>query len=58
MEAQLGSRRVQLLSEGLAAAGDPIVSYDGQRVFFAGKATPPGNGRFIRKIWRAGVLKC
>ena len=39
MEAPLGSGRVQVLSEGLAAAGDPVVSYDGQRVFFAGKAS-------------------
>jgi len=37
MEAPFGSGRVQILSEGLAAAGDPVVSYDGQRVFFAGK---------------------
>jgi hypothetical protein len=39
MEAPFGSGRFQVLSEGLAAAGDPIVSYDGQRIFFAGKAS-------------------
>ena len=39
MKAPLGSGQLQILSEGLAAAGDPIVSYDGQRVFFAGKAS-------------------
>ena len=38
MEAPLGSGRVQVLSKGLAAAGDPVISYDGQRVFFVGKA--------------------
>jgi hypothetical protein len=43
MEAPFGSGWVQMLSAGLAAAGDPIVSYDGQRVFFAGKATAVGD---------------
>ena len=38
MEAPLGSGHVQVLSKGLAAAGDPVISYDGQRVFFVGKA--------------------
>jgi hypothetical protein len=37
------SGRVQILSEGLAAAGDPVVSYDGQRVFFVGKASTVGD---------------
>ena len=51
MEAPPGSGRVQVLSEGLAAAGDPVVSYDGQRVFFVGKAGAAGrladlSGRF------------
>jgi hypothetical protein len=35
--------RVRVLSEGLAAAGDPVVSYDGQRIFFAGKAGAAGD---------------
>ena len=39
VESPLGSRRVQVFSKGLAAAGDPVVSYDGRHVFFAGKAT-------------------
>ena len=29
VEASLGSARVQVLSEGLAAAGAPVISYDG-----------------------------
>ena len=39
VEAPPGPKRVRVLSEGLAAAGDLVVSYDGQRVFFAGKAS-------------------
>ncbi len=31
---------VLVLSEGLHSAGSPIVSYDGRRVFFAGKQNP------------------
>lgn len=38
VETPFDAKRVQVLSEGLAAAGDPIISYDGQRVFFAGKS--------------------
>ena len=38
LEAPFDPKRAQVLSEGLAAAGDPIVSYDCRRVFFAGKA--------------------
>lgn len=38
MEAPLDVNRVCVLSEGLFAAGEPIVSYDGQKIFFAGKA--------------------
>lgn len=30
--------RIRVLSEGLASAGDPVVSYDGKHVFFVGKA--------------------
>lgn len=39
MEAPLDPNRARVLTEGLAAAGEPIVSYDGQRIFFAGKAS-------------------
>ena len=38
MTAPSGSQRLGVLSEGLASAGDPIISYDGERVFYAGKA--------------------
>ena len=41
--APFDSGRVQLLSEGLAAAGGSTVSYDGQRVFFSGKANATGD---------------
>ena len=58
MEAPFDSKRVQVLSEGLAAAGEPVVSYDGQRVFFAGKSSDAGEWQIYQKTWRAGVLKC
>ena len=38
ISAPFDAGRVQVLSEGLAAAGGPTVSYDGQRVLFSGKA--------------------
>ena len=43
VEAPPDPKRVRVLSEGLAAAGDPVVSYDGRHVFFAGKATAVGD---------------
>lgn len=39
-EPPFDSRHERILSGNLAAAGDPVVSNDGQRVFFVGKATP------------------
>jgi Hydrazine synthase alpha subunit middle domain len=36
-------RQAKVISRGLRAAGDPVVSYDGQRVFFAGKARDAGD---------------
>ncbi|HXP59264.1 MAG TPA: hypothetical protein VN829_02175 [Dongiaceae bacterium] len=36
--APLGVPKVRVLSEGLHAAGGPVVSVDGERVYFAGKA--------------------
>ena len=44
MKAPFDSKHLQVLSEGLAAAGEPVVSYDGQRVLFAGK--PGGAGEW------------
>jgi hypothetical protein len=49
MEPPFDPKRVQVLSEGLAAAGDPIVSYDGQRVFYAGKAGPAGEWQIYQE---------
>jgi hypothetical protein len=37
MEAPLDMNRIRVISESLVAAGEPIVSYDGQSVFFTGK---------------------
>jgi hypothetical protein len=54
MEAPPGSGRVQVLSEGLAAAGDPVVSYDGQRVFFAGKAGAAGEWQIYQEDLTGG----
>jgi hypothetical protein len=42
VEPPFEAKRVQVLSMGLAAAGEPIVSYDGGRVFFTGKAAASG----------------
>jgi hypothetical protein len=54
MKAPLGSGQVQILSEGLAAAGDPIVSYDGQRVFFAAKASSAGDWQIYQEDFAGG----
>ena len=54
MKAPLGSGQVQILSEGLPAAGDPIVSYDGQRVFFAGKASAAGDWQIYQEELAGG----
>jgi hypothetical protein len=57
MEAPPGSGRVQVLSEGLAAAGDPVVSCDGQRVFFAGKAGAAGEWQIYQEDSTGGHLQ-
>jgi hypothetical protein len=54
MKAPLGSGRVQVLSEGLTAAGNPVVSYDGQRVFFAGKASAAGDWQIYQEELTGG----
>jgi hypothetical protein len=54
MEEPLGSGRVQVLSEGLAAAGDPIVSYDGHRVFFAGKISAASDWQIYQEDLAGG----
>jgi Hydrazine synthase alpha subunit middle domain len=35
---RVAGRRLRVLSDGLQAAGGPVLSYDGQTVFFSGKA--------------------
>ena len=37
-----GPRNIRVLSEGLAAAGEPFVTPDSRRVLFSGKAAPDG----------------
>jgi hypothetical protein len=54
MEAPLGSGRVQVLSEGLATAGDPVVSCDGQRIFFTGKAGAAGDWQIYQEDLAGG----
>jgi hypothetical protein len=54
MESPLGSGRVRVLSEGLAAAGVPVVSYDGRRVFFAGKAGAAGEWQIYQEDLAGG----
>jgi hypothetical protein len=41
-EMPLDPNRVRVLSEGLSAAGAPVVAYDGRRVFFSGKQARTG----------------
>ncbi|HZR19438.1 MAG TPA: hypothetical protein VFE51_19280 [Verrucomicrobiae bacterium] len=33
-------KNIRLLSSGLAAAGEPVISYDGRRIVFSGKSSP------------------
>jgi hypothetical protein len=54
MEAPFEPKRVQVLSEGLVAAGDPVVSYDGQRVFFDGKAGTAGEWQIYQENLAGG----
>ena len=54
MKAPPGSGRVQVLSEDLAAAGDPVVSCDGRRVFFVGKATASAEWQIYQDDLAAG----
>jgi hypothetical protein len=49
-----GVENVQMLTEGLAAAGDPVVSYDGQRVFFVGKASAGGDWQIYQEELAGG----
>ena len=48
------AKRVQVLSEGLAAAGEPIVTYDGRRVFFTGKAGAAGEWQIYEALLPSG----
>jgi hypothetical protein len=57
METPFDPKRVQMLSEGLIAAGDPIVSYDGQSVFFAGKASAAGEWQIYQEDLAGGRLQ-
>ncbi|MFZ1072943.1 MAG: hypothetical protein WAO21_05850 [Verrucomicrobiia bacterium] len=57
IEAPLGSGRVQVLSEGLTAAGDPVVSYDGRRVFFAGKTSSTAEWQIYQEDLADGRLQ-
>jgi hypothetical protein len=54
MESPSNPKPWQILSEGLVAAGDPIVSYDGQRVFFAGKASLAGDWQIFEASLKNG----
>jgi hypothetical protein len=54
MEEPFDPKRVQVLSEGLVAAGDPVVSYDGQSVFFAGKTSAASEWQIYEVLLRGG----
>jgi hypothetical protein len=57
MEGPLDAQRVQVLSEGLAAAGEPVISYDGQRVFFVGKASATSDWQIYQKDLAGGRIE-
>jgi hypothetical protein len=57
LEVPFDPERVRVLSEGLIAAGGPIVSYDGQSVFFAGKNGPAGDWQIYQEDLAGGDPK-
>ena len=57
MEAQFDPNHIRVLSQGLTAAGDPIVSYDGQRIFFAGKANAASEWQIYEEDLTSGRLE-
>ena len=54
MAAPFDPKRVRVLSEGLAAAGEAIVAYDGQSVFFVGKASTADEWQIYQKDLASG----
>jgi hypothetical protein len=56
-EAPPAPRRAQLLSEGLSAAGGPVISYDGQRVFFVGKTAAGNDWQIYQKDLAGGRIE-
>lgn len=50
-------KRVRVLSEGLVAAGEPIISYDGQRIFFVGKASATDEWQIYQEDLAGGRLE-
>ena len=58
-ETPFDARHERLLSGSLVAAGSPVVSYDGQRVFFVGKAGAAGDWQIYETVlagWGPRVL--
>jgi len=48
------SPRTRVLSEGLHAAGGPVVTYDGERVYYAGKAAEGSEWQIYESSLRGG----
>lgn len=58
-EAPFDARHEKILSESLVAAGSPVVSYDGERIFFVGKATAASDWQIYETLlagWGPRVL--
>ena len=58
-ETPFDARHERVLSGSLVAAGSPVVSYDGQRVFFVGKAGAAGDWQIYETVlagWGPRVL--
>ena len=51
-EAPWGAPTVRVLSEGLYAAGGPVVSYDGERLYFAGRTGVESEWQDLRSAYR------
>jgi hypothetical protein len=48
---------IRVLSEGLAAAGEPVISPDGQRIVFAGKASSKGEWQIYEASTASGRVR-
>jgi hydrazine synthase alpha subunit-like protein len=53
----LRPKTVRVLSAGLAAAGEPLISYDARRIVFAGKIAPDGDWQIYEAQHNGGRVR-